>query len=155
MQLAFGCISGIAGTALMSTFMLAASIISGFNFRIPVILGTLITFNTRRSGMPSQSLSTRLWGYALHYLIGIGFALIYQQLVSTRINQTYTTALVFGGVAGMLAAGAWHLLLRVHPLTPVLNLSAYLILIFIAHLVFATGMFLTLCVLNLPFIGID
>lgn len=144
MELLYSIIGGIAGTLLMTLFMDVASLVTRYNFHVPSILGTMVTMETKPSGQVSDSIVSKIWGYILHYTIGIFFALLYQNLLQDGIMpDSYGYALLFGTMAGLAASIFWYLFLRLHPLSPVVRLPLYILFIFLGHLVFATGMNIT------------
>ncbi|KAA5532303.1 hypothetical protein F0919_16035 [Taibaiella lutea] len=133
---------GITGTFIMTLFMNAMSRITGYNLRVPSILGSLVTMRTKPSGTPSRSFSTMLWGSISHYAIGIVFAFIYLLILKMN-SDAYSSlkdALTFGFFAGIVAAIFWFSFIKLHPLSPVINLKLYLVCIFIAHIIFGAGM---------------
>jgi hypothetical protein len=142
MQMLSGVIAGIAGTLAMTLFMRLASVVTGFNFHVPSILGTMLTFDTKPSGATSDSPRSLISGYVLHYIIGILFALIYQQAWLKEHISTFGTALFFGAVAGLVGVIFWATALKWHPRAPSVNRRQYLVFIFLGHLVFALVMHL-------------
>lgn len=145
MELLYGILSGIAGTFLMTLFMGAASLLTKYNFHVPSILGTMVTMETKPSGMVSDSIVSKVWGYSLHYLIGIFFAVLYQNILQAGFSSgSYGNALLFGTGAGLVAVTFWYSFLKLHPLAPAVYLSLYLVFIFLGHLLFATGMHVTI-----------
>jgi hypothetical protein len=148
MELLYGIISGIAGTFLMTLFMDAASLLTKYNFHVPGILGTMVTMETKPSGRISDSVVSKVWGYSLHYLIGIFFAVLYQNFLQAGLGSgSYGNALLFGAGAGLVAITFWYSILKLHPLAPAVHLPLYLVLIFLSHLLFAIVMNVTIKVL--------
>jgi hypothetical protein len=144
MELLYSIIAGIAGTFLMTLFMDVVSLLTRYNFHVPVILGTMVTMETKPSGKVSDSLESKVWGYILHYAIGVLFAVLYQQIFSAGAAPiSYLYAIAFGAIAGLVAMTFWYLFLRLHPLAPVVHLRLYLPFIFLGHLLFAIGMNIT------------
>lgn len=133
-------IAGIAGTFAMTLFMRLASLITGFNFHVPRILGTILTFDTKPSGATSDSCRSIISGYALHYIIGGLFALIYQQTWLKEHISTFSAAMLFGAIAGLVGITFWTITLKWHPLAPSVNLKPYLVFVFLGHLLFALVM---------------
>ena len=144
MELLHSIIAGIAGTLLMTLFMDIASLLTRYNFHVPSILGTMVTMKTKPSGNVSDSLVSKTWGYILHYAIGIFFAVLYQNLMRAGImSDSYGYAFLFGAMAGIVAMIFWYFFLKLHPLSPVVQLPLYILFIFLSHLLFAVGMNMT------------
>ena len=59
---------GFAGTLLLTTVMRAASELGMTRMDLPFLLGTIVTDNRTRA---------KVWGYVLHFVIGLVFALAY------------------------------------------------------------------------------
>ncbi|GAB3417732.1 hypothetical protein GCM10027516_11780 [Niabella aquatica] len=134
-------IAGIAGTLLMTLFIRSIGIITGYEFSIPRILGTVLTFETTPSGQVSRRLPVFLLGTAAHYFMGLLFALFYAWLVGSHIlQQRYQDGLLFGACAGVLGTTIWYFILRVHRRPPRLPVGLFLIAVFAGHLLFAMGM---------------
>jgi hypothetical protein len=142
MELIFAIAAGIIGTFIMTLFMNGMSLITGYNLRVPSILGSLLTMRTKPSGASSRSFKAMWWGNIFHYVIGIIFALVYQQLLimGGRTHSSLSNALTFGFFAGIAAAAFWFSFIKLHPLAPAVNLKLYLVCIFIAHIFFGVGM---------------
>ncbi len=132
-------VAGMVGTLFMTLFVNVGAKATGYNFHVPSILGSMMLRSTKPSGKPSRSPATLTSGYITHYLIGIAFALIYAQISTGNGKIQYSNALLFGVIAGLIAAGFWFAALKLHPLAPRIRLLPYLVLIFIGHLVFFLG----------------
>jgi hypothetical protein len=141
MELLHSIIAGIAGTFLMTLFTDLAALVTKYNFHVPSILGTMVTMETKPSGNVSDSTVSKIWGYLLHYLIGIFYAMLYQNLIQAGIGYGgYDHAFVFGIVIGSVAVMFWYSFLKLHPMAPVVRLPLYLVFIFLGHLLFAIAM---------------
>jgi hypothetical protein len=141
MEFLYSIIAGIAGTFLMTLFTDLAALVTKYNFHVPSILGTMVTMETKPSGNVSDSMVSKIWGYVLHYLIGIFYAMLYQNLIQAGIGYGgYTHALVFGIVIGSVAVTFWYSFLKLHPMAPVVRLPLYLVFIFLGHLLLAIAM---------------
>jgi hypothetical protein len=134
-------LAGLAGTFLMTVFTNMGGRLTGYNFHVPTILGSMVTGKVQPSGKPYESPRTLGWGYTLHYAIGIGFAFLYRRINAEQAYiSNYFHALIFGAAAGMVAVFFWFCFLKLHPLAPRIKLNLYLIMIFLGHLIFALGM---------------
>lgn len=156
MEFLYSIIAGIAGTLLMTLFMDAAARLTKYNFHVPEILGTMVTMETKPSGNVSNSMVSKVWGYILHYLIGIFYTVLYQNLLQAGIgSSSYGHALVFGTVVGLVAVIFWYCFFKLHPMAPVVRLPLYLMFIFWGHPLFAITMNATFKVLAQIFGIID
>jgi hypothetical protein len=141
MAFLYNIIAGIAGTFLMTLFMDIAALLTRYNFHVPSILGTMVTMETKPSGNVSNSMVSKVWGYILHYLIGIFYAALYQNLLQAEIGSgSYGHALVFGIVIGLVAVIFWYSFFKLHPIAPAVRLPLYLVFIFLGHPLFAITM---------------
>jgi hypothetical protein len=143
-------IAGIFGTLIMTLFMIAASVFTGYNFQVPAILGSMATFQTRPSGAPARSRASLLIGNILHYTIGVFLAFVYEiYILKAGVSNTFSNAILYGIIAGCCAVLFWFTFIKLHPLAPAIKLSLYLFFIFIGHLFFAMGVWLSLYVMTL------
>jgi len=144
MEILFSVIAGLAGTLLMTLFLDIVSILTGFTFHVPRLLGTMVAMRTMPSGKPSGSLPVRIAGIIIHYAIGVFFALAYRQIVDVAaLPDSAANAAMLGLITGVLAMGFWYTLLKLHPLAPSVRLVLFLVLLFLGHFIFAAGMYLT------------
>ncbi|MGC4234241.1 MAG: hypothetical protein QM594_14780 [Niabella sp.] len=131
-------IAGITGTLLMTLFIRSIGVITDYQFSVPRILGTVLTFETSPSGQVSRRLPVFLLGTAAHYFIGLLFTLLYAWLVSNHILQPgYQDGLLFGAGTGILGITIWYFTLRLHRHPPKLPIGLFLIAVFAGHLLFA------------------
>lgn len=133
-------IAGIGGTALMTGFVYFIAYITGNDFKVVKILGTMLTNRTHPDKTTDGTLHAIIPGMMAHYLIGIFFAIIYAFLWSSGIGSpTLGSSLIFGALNGLFAMGFWYGFLRLHPNAPAIKLPTYLFIIGIGHLFFSTG----------------
>ena len=133
-------IAGIGGTLLMTGFVYLIAYITGNNFKVVKILGTMLTNNTHRNKSTDGSPETIITGMIAHYLIGVFFSIIYAWLWSKGIGKpALGSAIVFGALNGLFAMLFWYTFFRLHSNAPAIKLSAYLFVIGIGHLFFSTG----------------
>jgi len=99
---------GFAGTLVLTTILRAASELRLTRMDIPFLLGTAFTANRVRA---------KALGYALHFLAGLAFALVYYALFTAIDASGWWLGAVFGLVHALFAATALvNLLLPlVHP----------------------------------------
>lgn len=138
-------LAGILGTFIMTLFIYVASLFIGNDFRVPAILGSMVTMQAKPSGAVSRSWSAIITGNVLHYTIGVILALAYKKgMVIFRFSNTLSNAILYGIVAGYCAVLFWFIFIKLHPLAPAIKLPLYLTFIFIGHLFFAVGVWLGL-----------
>lgn len=99
---------GFAGTLVLTTILRAASELRLTRIDLPFLLGTAFTPNRARA---------KALGYALHFLAGFGFALVYYAIFVAIDRSGWWLGAIFGLVHALFAATALvNLLLPlVHP----------------------------------------
>ena len=70
-------LSGIGGTALMTSFINILAYLTKKPIRVVRILGTMATNGTTPDKGLSEKLNSRIVGISLHYLIGIIWAALF------------------------------------------------------------------------------
>jgi hypothetical protein len=94
--------AGIRSTLLMILFPTATWLITRRPYYIIVTLSKLLQYG-RHASMDRKPFPALIAGIAIHYGIGVGFAFIYDILVTNEfINPTLSTAIVFGIVLGIV-----------------------------------------------------
>ena len=136
--------AGLAGTVLMTIFTNMWTYITGFEYRVPNVLGTLITMTTKPSGRLPDNGFVILTGYIFHFLIGLLFSLCYYLLWVYYLGQPDWVDLFSLGLCSVaIAVLCWYGMLRLHPLAPRVKLKSYLTLIFLGHFIFTAGIIST------------
>jgi hypothetical protein len=131
-------VEGIAATLLMTLFVRLLN----NKLQVVKILGTMLAGRTTDNKGLSGSMESLLVGTIGHYLIGIGFSLVYHLLWLRGITSpTLSYCLLLGFISGILAVIAWKSFVKLHPDPPLLPGSFYPI-IFTGHIVFGAGIFL-------------
>jgi len=99
---------GFAGTLVLTTILRAASELRLTRIDLPFLLGTAFTANRVRA---------KALGYALHFVAGLAFALIYYALFTAIDESGWWLGALFGLVHALFASTALvNLLLPlVHP----------------------------------------
>jgi hypothetical protein len=99
---------GFAGTLVLTTILRAASELRLTRMDLPFLLGTAFTANR---------LHAKALGYALHFLAGLTFAVIYYGIFSAIGESGWWLGAIFGLIHALFAATALvNLLLPlVHP----------------------------------------
>jgi hypothetical protein len=108
MSIGAALVGGFAGTLVLTTIIAAASQLRLTRMDIPFLLGTAYTDDRTRA---------RVVGYALHFVAGLVFALIYYAAFSALGRSGWALGAVFGLVHALFAGTALVnvLLPAVHP----------------------------------------
>ena len=99
---------GFAGTVVLTSVLRAASEAGFTRMDLPFLLGTAFTADRTRA---------KALGYALHFLAGLVFALIYYAIFSAIHESGWGIGALFGLVHALFAGTAFvnHLVPLVHP----------------------------------------
>jgi hypothetical protein len=99
---------GFVGTLVLTTFLQAASALGLTRIDLPFLLGTAVTGDRIRA---------KALGYAMHFIVGLIFALIYFAIFAAIGHSGWWLGAIFGLVHGLFAATALvsTLLPLVHP----------------------------------------
>ncbi len=137
-------VSGVIGTAVMTSVMYIIAYITNDRFKVVKVLGTMLTFQTTSEKGLSDKTSAIVVGMVAHYLVGIGFAVIYHWLWSNDIvGQDFFTASWLGLINGIVGAIGWRIFIAIHSNPPRLPLLHYLIAIVFGHVFFGCGILAT------------
>lgn len=137
-------LQGIAGTAVMTAALYLISYFTSDRFKVVKILGTMLTLQTTPEKGLSDKPSAITVGLIAHYLVGIGFAAIYEQLWSQEITApTFVNTTLLGFINGIVGAIVWKIFISVHPNPPRIPLRSYLVAIILGHVFFAYGILIT------------
>lgn len=133
-------LEGIAGTAFMTAVMYTLAYFAGDQFKVVKVLGTMLTFQTTEDRWLSNATSAIVVGVIAHYLVGIGFAFVYQWLWSDNlVGATMLNATWMGFLNGVVGAVGWRIFFFIHSKPPRIALPLYLTAIAIGHIFFAYG----------------
>src|SRR2546423_11048090 len=88
---------GFAGTLVLTRILRAASELRLTRIDLPFLLGTAFTANRLRA---------KAVGYALHFLAGFGFALIYYAIFAAINESGWWLGAIFGFVHALFAGTA-------------------------------------------------
>ena len=117
-----------SATSAMTLFSYAVSNLTGQQFREPVLLNHF--FNNAQPRPAAR-------GWWLHYLVGLGFALVYQLLWKRSFRLPPTSdGLSYGALCGLIGILGWRITFATHPRAPRINRRGYLTQLFVAHLIF-------------------
>lgn len=127
-------IATLAGTSVMTAFSYLAS--ESFNklWKEPVLLNLVaskakIEFSPRRKS---------LFGWLVHYLIGLAFVLIYHFIWKTSYaDPTWFCGLIFGILSGLIGIFSWFFLFKIPTEKPKIKVKQYYLQLFFAHIFFA------------------
>ena len=99
---------GFAGTLVLTTALRAGNELHLTRIDLPFLLGTAFTSDRTRA---------KALGYVLHFLVGLGFALIYYAIFSAIDRSGWWLGAAFGLVHGLFSGTALvdTLLPLVHP----------------------------------------
>jgi len=123
--------SAILGTTIMTAWSVIISKKSNKQFREPVLLNLLLRRLALKNNVDADSAA----GWISHYLAGMAFTTIYDQVWQSR-KPTLLNSLFLGGVSGLAGIGIWELAFRLHPNPPHIDHKNYYRQLFIAHLIF-------------------
>ncbi|CAG5018249.1 hypothetical protein DYBT9275_05964 [Dyadobacter sp. CECT 9275] len=144
--------SGIAGTTLMTAYLLLVGFATDKMFRTTKILGKMVTDTRPAANEPSRlsrKTLTSISGILIHYLMGILFMTIFFLLWKKGIGYpNYFSGIVFGFISGVAAIGIWYTAFRLRLCPPDVNPKAYFLHIFIGHFFFVWGCFYTFQILS-------
>lgn len=88
---------GFAGTLVLTTALSAASAFKLTRIDLPFLLGTALSRDRARA---------KALGYALHFLAGIGFALIYYAVFAAIDESGWALGALFGLLHGLFSGTA-------------------------------------------------
>ncbi|ELR71662.1 hypothetical protein C900_02398 [Fulvivirga imtechensis AK7] len=128
-------LAGAIGTTAMTAFSYAISAARGKQFREPELLNKL----TRRieERLEIRRRHNDVEGWLMHYLVGLLFSTIYDQLwQKSRINTSFFKSLAMGGVTGVFGVSIWHLTFKMHPNPPKIHLKEFYVQLLVAHVIF-------------------
>ncbi len=126
-------ISAIVGTSAMTLFSYLISKSENKNFREPEILGQLI----QRLPKSFSKESAQIAGWCMHYLVGIVFVALYDELWKHKnIKPSLNSGTLLGAASGLTGITAWKGMFEAHPNPPAKNLKEFFGHLILAHVVF-------------------
>jgi len=72
----------------------------------------------------------------MHYSVGLLFCSIYDKVWRKRQTPTVSSALLLGGICGLLGIGVWKSVLHIHPDPPKIDRGQFYKQLLPAHLIF-------------------
>lgn len=137
-------LQGIVGTAVMTAAMYLIAFLTRDRFKVVKILGTMLTLQTTPEKGLSDRPSAITVGLIAHYVVGIGFAAVYEQLWSHGIiSSNFINTTLLGLLNGIFGAIVWKIFISVHPNPPRIPLLSYLVAVIFGHVFFAYGIWIT------------
>lgn len=128
--------SSIKGTTMMSLFSYIYSREEHHQFREPVLLAHLLA-GTKPGKKDAPETKHFLGGWALHYLVGIGFLCSYEALRKTALLKKFPAhAAVVGGLYGIVGVLGWETTFQLHPNPPRIPFKQYYAHLIPAHMIY-------------------
>lgn len=126
----------VFATVALTMFSYILSFWLLYNFKEPQILAMLV------HKLRIDAYSANITGWILHFTAGLAFVLCYRfWWFSHAALMTYTWAVMFGLVSGIVAIIIWALTFRLHPRHIKLNKIVFYIQLLPAHIVFSVSAF--------------
>jgi hypothetical protein len=132
----------IGATTLMTIFSYIVSRLRNRQFTEPVLLNRFLCgFGI----LKEYQLKKNIAGWIVHYAVGFLFLFAYYFIWSrTRLDPTFSTALMLGCLSGLAGIIGWAILFSIQSVPANIKVSEYYAQLFVAHVIFAltaTGMF--------------
>jgi hypothetical protein len=125
--------SSVGGTSLMSLFSYLISDTKHKNFKEPEILGDLLN----RVFPDITKKQSNMGGWALHYIAGTAFTVIYDQVwEKTSIKPSIKSGAVLGALNGLAGIAVWRAAISMHPNPPIKDYNSYYKHLLLAHIFF-------------------
>lgn len=129
-------IATIMATTLMTLFSYTVAWIVGQPFREPFLLAVLLN-----KFKVTDNTTNRVIGWILHYVLGWLFVLFFEVVLQLKwLSVSWSSALIYGVVIGIMGILGWKILFRVTNKKPKMNYTGYYTQLFIAHVIFAFTM---------------
>lgn len=131
-------LAGVTATVVMNIFLSLYGWLMRKSFRPILLLGTLLAGEVSKKGNLSSSSKSRGLGIILYILAGIAIGFLYAWLWYIGFGQpNYIDTIIYGFFTGLLAIGAWNILLNRYPHPPKVRLMDHFSPILIGHVIFA------------------
>ncbi|KUJ61208.1 hypothetical protein AR687_13525 [Flavobacteriaceae bacterium CRH] len=126
--------SSVAATSVMTLFSYAVSASAREIYKEPLLLSYVLASLKLEI---SQNVKNIL-GWVLHYLIGLGFVIIYHFLwFNEFLEISWSVSVLLGVFSGIIGILTWILLFEIIPQKPNIDFKGYYIQLFIAHIIFS------------------
>lgn len=127
----------LIGTTLMTIFSYIVSRVKGKQFREPVLLNKILD---RWVDMYLTPHSSNPAGWILHFVVGLGFVVVYHLLWQySAIEVSWLSAAIMGAVSGLVGIGIWTVTFVIHPNPPEVHFFGFFTQLFFAHIIFGVG----------------
>lgn len=131
-------VAGITGTAAFTLFSYMASKVFDEKFEEPELLGKMID----RVTPAMEKEQAKFTGWLVHYLVGIGFAEAYKQLIHiTDIKPSVCNGILTGAITGLPASLIWDTAFKNHPAPPRKRSFSYCLQLITGHAIFGAVIF--------------
>jgi hypothetical protein len=127
----------ICATSIMTLFSYMYEDVNRGRFKEPQLLNSLTKFST----LPFSPHRSNMWGWVLHYLIGLVFVVGFEILIDSQIIVfSLENALFYGFVIGLIGIGGWETMFRVNKRPKNFNALHYYRHLLVAHLLFGISL---------------
>ena len=125
----------LVGTTLMTAFSYLIS--NAFNklYKEPVLLNYLLQFLEINMSDNVKKLA----GWAIHYIIGLLFVVIYDILWQYVIDFSWLSGIIFGMISGIIGIISWIFMFKIPNDQLNIDYKGYYTQLFFAHIIFALG----------------
>src|SRR5690606_13658545 len=125
-------------TLVMNIFLSLYGWLMRKSFKPILLIGTFVAKESSTKGILSSSNKSRSLGILIYTLTGIAIGLLYAWLWFIGFGKpTYIDTVIYGFFTGLLAIGAWNILLNRYPNPPKVRLMDHFSPILIGHVIFA------------------
>ncbi|CAM3552023.1 hypothetical protein [Flavobacterium chungbukense] len=126
-------VSSIAATSAMTLFSYAVSATARELYKEPVLLSYILS-HLHLEVLPSVK---NILAWILHYIIGLGFIIVYHFLWDYNILElTWPIGILLGAISGIIGIITWYVLFKIVPQKPNIDFKGYYLQLFAAHIIF-------------------
>jgi hypothetical protein len=128
--------ASLAGTTAMTAMSYGLSRLAGKQFREPELLSYLM-YKNQRWTLRKERRQASPRGFALHYLVGIGFGTVYEYLWRPAVKlPSLASGAVFGIAAGLVGVAGWEAAIQLRKRPPALDKVTYYPHLILGHMLF-------------------
>lgn len=128
--------ASVKGTTYMSLFSYIYSRNQHKQFREPVLLAHLLA-GVKPGEKKTPDIKHIIGGWALHYLVGIGFLLTHEALLKPIFRKRLpVNGAVVGGLYGIVGIIGWEITFQLHPDPPRIPYKHYYTHLLPAHMTY-------------------
>lgn len=125
----------LLGVSVLNAFTTLISDPYGRTFNMPIIK----KYSLRLSSFKLSGNDKVIIVWYLLYAISLVFVLSYDFIFNVGTPFSWSTALLFGGVSGLVAIIGWMIIFGMPFKRPKALVISYFVMLFISHLLFAVG----------------